>query len=207
MTMSMDQGALATIARAFGEEPEAEAVKEGDRIVIRTDAWDWTLEPVPPGPPLTDAFRGTLYQAVPEVFIEGGGGLRARWFAVAEGQVFTLDQPVDMRRFLERYVSRNDPLALASFVERCVGDGRVANVYRTDGGLESMLDEDGRLAILEIGLEPPAMEDDELRFWTWRVVMHEGEEVIQLERWTVSFRSPDGAEWQSSRLPGLLHFG
>jgi hypothetical protein len=205
--MSIDRGALDTIARAFGEESEAEGVMDGGEIVIRTDVWDWALEPVPPAPPLTDAFRGTLFQAIPEVFIEGGGGLRSRWFAVAEGQVFTLHQPADMRRFLERYVSRDDPAALASFMERCLGDGRIANVYRADGRLEGVLDADGRRAVAELGLQEPVMEDDELRFWTWRVVMHEGEEVIQLERWTVSFRSPHGAEWHSSRLPGLLHFG
>lgn len=207
MKMRMDREALGTIARAFGEAPEVEVITKGDEVVIRTDAWDWALEPVPPGSPLTDAFRGTLFQAIPEVFTEGGGGLRSRWFAVAEGHVFTLGQPADMRRFLARYVSRDDPAALASFVERCLGGGRVANVYRADGRLEGVLDADGRRVVEELGLQEPVMEDDELGFWSWRVVMHEGEEVIQLERWTVSFRSPHGAEWHSSRLPGLLHFG
>jgi hypothetical protein len=203
----MDRESLATIARAFGEEPEVQVIAEGGGTVIRTDTWDWALEPIPPAPPLTDAFRGTLYQAIPEVFVEGGGGLRSRWFAVAEGQVLTLDQPVDMRRFLERYVSRDDAAELASFVERCQGTGRIANVYRVDGRLEGMLGEAGQLAILELGLEEPVLEGGELRFWTWRVVMHEGEEVIQLERWTVSFNAPHGAEWHSYRLPEFLRFG
>jgi hypothetical protein len=198
---------LAAIARAFGEKPKARVITQRGGTVIRTGTWDYTLESVPLGSPLTDAFRGTLYQAVPEVFIEGGGGLRSRWFAVEEDRVLALDQPADMRWFLGRYVSRDDPAALASFVEQCQGTGRMANVYRADGSLERTLDEAGQLAILELGLEEPALDDGELRFWTWRVVMHEGEEVIQLERWTVSLDAPDGAEWSSYRLPELLRLG
>jgi hypothetical protein len=178
---------------------------EEGRTVVRTEAWDWVLEPVPPRPPLAGAFGGTLYQATPEVFTSGGGGLRSRWFAVAGGRVFALDQPDDLRPFLERYVSRDDPAALAAFLERCQGEGRMAHVYRSDGALEAMLDEGGRRAVAEAGVAAPALVDGELRFDTWRLVMHDGEEVIQLERWSASLDAPEGPTWHSARLPGLLH--
>lgn len=205
--MSVDSEALRAIARSFGDEPEAEVITNRvGEVVIRTNLWDWTLEPVRPRPPLTNAFHGTLYAAVPEVYLEGGSGLRSRWFAVTGGEVFTLDQPADMRRFLERYVSRDDPAALAWFLEKCQGDGRIAHVYLADGTLEGKLDEDGRRAVAELGLHEPVMADDELRFWTWSLTVRDGEEVIELERWTASFKSPGGAQWHSERLPGLLHF-
>lgn len=207
MSMDTTKEVLRTIARAFGPPSEAEGmVDEEGRTIIRTDLWDWVLEPVAPGPPLTDVFGGTLYQATPEVFTSGGGGLRSRWFAVDGGRVFTLDQRDDMRRFLERYVSRDDPPALAAFLERCQGEGRIAHVYHADGRLEKMLDERGRLAVADLGLAGPALEDGELRFDTWRVVMHGRDEVIQLERWTASLDTPDGPDWRSARLPDLLHF-
>jgi hypothetical protein len=204
--MSMDDKALREIARAFGPPSEARAaVDDEDRVVVRTDVWDWVLEPVAPRPPLTRAFSGTLYQAIPEVYTSGGAGLRSRWFAVAEGRVFTLDQRDDMRRFLERHVSRDDPYALATFLERGQGQGRQTHVYRADGTLERMLGVRDRQAVAELGLADPALVDGELRFDAWRLVMPDREEVIELERWTASLDAPDGPEWHSVRHPELLH--
>lgn len=204
----MKETTLRAIAKKLA--PPGQAAWRRDRhnrILIRTHDWDASIEAIQSPPAVSSDFKGEFFAAVPELFTSGGAGLRSRQFAVIDDRVIDLHDPGDMRWFLRHYVSWEAPAPLATLLEWCQGKGRIANVYREDGTLERRLDEHSRSTVGEIGLAAPVMEGNELRFYSWRIVMHGGAEVIELDQWHLSKSGPSGPEWRSMRLPGLLRCG
>lgn len=151
-----------------------------------------------------DCARAAL--EIPDVFTSGGGGLRSRWFAVFDDCVLCLDRRDDMKAFLQRHASREDATALATLLESCQGEGRIAHIYLADGSLERLIDEASDHLRETMGLAAPVLVDDEVEFFSWRVVLQDALEVVRVERWTLRLRSPDGPQWITTTLPGVLHF-
>jgi hypothetical protein len=196
------------LAAYFGERGEAQWVPDREHgFLLRTKAWHWSFEQIRPPPAVSAAFKGEMFEAFPEVCVEGGAGLRSRLFAVTADRTLSLDDPDDMRWFLERYVSREDPVELADLLERCQGRGRVANIYLEDEGLERHLNDDAHYAVMELGLTGPVMKGDELTFYAWQIVMAARAEVVVIDKWALSMGGPNGPEWRSTRLPVQLPFG
>ncbi|MEP7120318.1 MAG: hypothetical protein ABJE95_05390 [Byssovorax sp.] len=179
---------------------------EHNRILVKDEPWDWEIEERPDLLPVSSTFNGKMYMASLDVFTSGGAGLSSRYFVEADDRLLDLQSVDDMRFFLERYAVLEDPVMLADLLKRCQGQGRMANVYREDGRLESSLDDSSRSAVKEMGLMDPVMVGDELAFDAWRVVMAGNDEAIEVEHWTLSMKGPDGPEWHRTPLAGLLRF-
>jgi hypothetical protein len=204
----MDKKALRAIATTFGPPDEVQwFMDEDNRAMVRAGDWDWEIERLPAPLAVSSTFKGEMYQATPDVYTSGGAGLRSRWFAVTGDRVINLQDADDMRWFLESHVSWESPAKLAELLERCQGQGRVANVYQANGLLERRLDERSRSAVGQLGLTEPVMKGNELTFYSWRIVMDGREEAIEVEQWSLSTDGPNGPEWRFTRLPGLLRFG
>lgn len=204
----MNEKNLRAIAASFGPPDEVQWTRdEQNRILVRAGSWDWEIERIPVPPAVSCAFKGEMYEATPDVYTSGGAGLRSRWFAVTADRVLNLQDVDDMRWFLERYASQEDPVKLADLLERCQGRGRVANVYRANGLLERRLDDRSRSAVKDLGLAEPVMAGNELTFNSWRIVMDGTAEAVEVEQWTLSMSGPNGPEWRCMPLPGLLRFG
>lgn len=180
--------------------------REG-RLLVRAEPWSWEIERLPSLPAVSSAFQGELYAASLDVFTSGGAGLRSRYFAVTDARVLDLQDVEDMRWFLERYISVEDPVKLANLLEQCQGRGRMANVYQENERLERGLDARSRAAVKDLRLMDPIMMDGELDFHAWRIVMAGNEEVIELDHWTLSLKGEKGPAWCCTPLPGRLRYG
>jgi hypothetical protein len=181
--------------------------RDDDRVLIDTEPWGWELERVPPPPAVSSPLKVDMYLASPDVFTSGGAGLRSRWFAFAGSRIRDLHDAAHMRWFLAHRVSSTSPVDLAELLECCQGTGRMANVYVADGRLETRLGDRSLSTLEQLGVARPAMEGGELTFYSWRIVMLDAEEVIEVERWSLAMNGPEGPTWSTTRLPGLLRSG